>query len=103
MSNKVYLTPSANETLHSLDLSAEQVRNLDAAMTALGEGSLFGSRIVLPDATPGGGLRELNRGGLRVFFRHDPTTGNVMIADIRPDTHAPASHGRTEDEFAAAS
>jgi hypothetical protein len=103
MSNKVYLTPSANETLHSLDLTADQVQSLDAAMTALGEGSLLGSRIVLADGTAGGGLRELSRNGLRIFFRYDPPNGNIMIADIRPDTYAAVSKGRTEDEFAAAS
>jgi len=102
MINKVYLTPSVNETLHSLDLSADQLQGLDKVMTALAEGSLLDSRIVLPDATPSGGLRELNRGGLRILFRHDPQSKIVMIADIRPKVSSIASKTQPEDVFAAA-
>jgi len=103
MTNKVYLTPSLNEALPSLDLSAEQVKNLDAAISSLGESEALESRIVLADGTPGGGLRELDRNGFRIFFRLDPKNGTVIVADIRSKTYAAATSPHPKEEMAAAS
>jgi mRNA-degrading endonuclease RelE of RelBE toxin-antitoxin system len=103
MINKVYLTPSVNEALHSLDLTADQLQSLDKVMNALAQGSLLESRIVLTDDTSSGGLRELNQGGLRILFRHDPQSNIVVIADIRPKFLAMVPKNQTEDQLAAAS
>jgi hypothetical protein len=83
MSNTVYLIPSVNETLQSLDLTDDQFQTLDAAMKSLSGEVALESRIVFADDTPSGGLRELDRNGWRIFFRYDPQQNAVMVADIR--------------------
>ena len=87
MKGEVYLTQGVNEALPFLRLTPDQIEDLDTAFTALSQGDTLESRIVLSDGTPAGGLRELDRKDLRIFFRMDPENGNVMIAEIRPTSY----------------
>jgi len=104
MSDKVYVTQGVNESLPFLGLSTDQVQDLDAAFASLSQGDILDSRIVLADDTPAGGLRELDRKDLRIFFRLDPQNGNVMVVDIRPKSCAAAAAAApVENELAASS
>ena len=103
MTGKVYLTKAVNESLPSLDLSAEQVQDLDAALTALSQGEKVDSSVVLDDGTPSGGLRALDRKNLRILYRLDPNNGNVMVADIRPISYTTASAVQAENELSPSS
>jgi mRNA-degrading endonuclease RelE of RelBE toxin-antitoxin system len=103
MTNQIYLTPSANETLQSLNLSEEQATDLDIAINTLAQSIPQESRIVFADSTPSGGLRELQRKGWRIFFRYDPQQNAVMVADIRARTNASDTKAYSENELAAAS
>jgi mRNA-degrading endonuclease RelE of RelBE toxin-antitoxin system len=92
MTNQIYLTPGANETLQSLELiSDQQLEGLRTAIDSLGQSIPQESRIVYADSTPSGGLRELERNGWRIFFRYDPEQNAVMVADIRANELAAAS------------
>jgi hypothetical protein len=101
MKGEVYMIQAVKEALPFLRLTPDQIEDLDNAFTALSEGDTLDSRIVFPDGTPAGGLRELDRKDLRIFFRLDPENGNVMIADIRPTSYIPAP--ALENELAVSS
>jgi hypothetical protein len=104
MTAKVYLTQAVNESLPSIGLSEDQLDDLNGAFAALSQGDTLDSRIIFADDTPGGGLRELDRKNLRIFFRLDPQNGTVMIADIRPKSDlTPATTPHAEKELAASS
>jgi len=100
MKGEVYMIQAVKEALPFLRLTPDQIEDLDTAFTALSQGDTLQSRIVLPDGTPAGGLRELDRKDLRIFFRMDPENGNVMVADIRPTSYAAPS---LEKELATSS
>jgi mRNA-degrading endonuclease RelE of RelBE toxin-antitoxin system len=102
MTNQIYLTPSVNETLQSLELSEKQLQDLDTAINSLGESIPQESRIVFADGTPSGGLWELDRNGWRIVFRYDSQQNAVMVADIRAKTYT-AAKTHADNELAAAS
>jgi len=103
MTNQIYLTPGANETLQSLELiSDQQLEGLRTAIDSLGQSIPRESRIVFADDTPSGGLRELDRSGWRILFRYDPKQNAVMVADIRAKDFIVAK-SQADNELAAAS
>jgi mRNA-degrading endonuclease RelE of RelBE toxin-antitoxin system len=91
MSNKVYLIPSVNETLQSLDIDDQQLQDLRTTIDSLEQSVPQDSRIVFADNTPSGGLRELDRNGWRIVFRYDPRQNVVILADIRAKSYATAA------------
>jgi mRNA-degrading endonuclease RelE of RelBE toxin-antitoxin system len=102
MTNKIYVTPSVNETLQSLDVSDKELQDLRTVIDSLGQSIPQESRVVFADDTPSGGLRELDRNGWRIVFRYDPQQRAVMVADIRARNYPTTTKSRTE-ELAAAS
>jgi mRNA-degrading endonuclease RelE of RelBE toxin-antitoxin system len=83
--NRIYVRPDIGATLKSLDLSDDQMQELDAAAESLAQpATIPDSRIVFADDSESGGLRELDRNGFRILFRIDPKSSTVVVAGIRP-------------------
>jgi len=86
MTNKVYLSTYANQSLLSLKASEAQVQGVLKTIDSLEEGEAAGSRILYADDSPGGGLRAVNAGDFRILYRYDPESHTVIVADVAPAT-----------------
>lgn len=89
--NRIYVTPDISATLKSLDLTDDQMQQLDDAVESLAQPTLPDNRIVFADGSESGGLREFDRNGFRIQFRVDPKSSTVVVADIRPTPATAAS------------
>jgi mRNA-degrading endonuclease RelE of RelBE toxin-antitoxin system len=100
--NTIYVTPMVSAVLQSLNLSDDQMRELDAAVESLAQPTLPENRIVFADDSESGGLRQLDRNGFRILFRIDPQSSNVVVADIRPQAETATVSGPREKQLVAA-
>lgn len=80
MENEIYIASEVANTLKRLPLDQqEQVAN---AIDSLNGDGWQNSQILARDDSPGGGLRAVLSGNLRLLFRYVPEQNALIVTDV---------------------
>ena len=80
MTNQIHIAPDLPETMQRLpkDQRDRVIRTIDS----LADDPTGESYIISRDDSPGGGLRAIHTGSLRILFRYAPEVHAVIVTDV---------------------
>jgi mRNA-degrading endonuclease RelE of RelBE toxin-antitoxin system len=79
--NEIYIASQVADKLKSLSPSSRDTAT--ALISSLSGSGWQNSQIIVPDAdSPGGGLRSVISGNIRLFFRYAPEQHAIIVADV---------------------
>jgi mRNA-degrading endonuclease RelE of RelBE toxin-antitoxin system len=80
MEDEIYITTSMGKQI--AELAPTQQRSVQVAIDSLSGDGWKNSQIVAPDNTPGGGLRSVRNGDIRLLFRYSPEVHAIIVVDV---------------------
>jgi mRNA-degrading endonuclease RelE of RelBE toxin-antitoxin system len=81
MENEIYIASQVADKLKALSTpNRDRATRLISSLSGSGWKN---SQIIVPDAdSPGGGLRAVISGNIRLFFRYSPEQHAIVVADV---------------------
>jgi len=80
MNNEIYLANDLPEILERL--SKDQRARVTRTIDSLADDPTGESYVIAGDNSPGGGLRAIHTGGMRILFRFAPEIKSVIVTDV---------------------
>jgi len=80
MTNRIYTAPDLPEMIERLPL--DQQKRVIRTIDSLADDPTSESYVVSGDDSPGGGLRAIHTGSLRVLFSYAPDLHAVIVTDV---------------------